>query len=144
MLTYYSLAKMSEVNRYWKIYGNIKKRFRPDSRPVSVLFFLAAAKQLYEWFSTSVHLSVCLSHLFPSSYHHEIFRSYYQWQKRGPCKRSRSKVKITEVKTKLSRFRTVIPVLIDIWRWNGVQSLMWLRRGALFFKVIREISGSHG
>ena len=31
--------------------------------------------------------------LFPSSYHHEIFRSYYQWQKWRPCKRSRSEVK---------------------------------------------------
>ena len=31
--------------------------------------------------------------MFPSSYHHEIFRSYYQWQKWRPCKRSRSEVK---------------------------------------------------
>ena len=65
--------------------------------------FLAATKQLYEWFSPSVcpsvRLSVCLSvchtflTMFPSSYHHEIFRSYYQWQKWRPCKRSRSEVK---------------------------------------------------
>ena len=51
-------------------------------------WFLAATKQLYEWFSPSVRLSVCLSvclsvrHTFltmlPSSYHHEIFRSYHQ------------------------------------------------------------------
>ena len=47
----------------------------------------------------SVCLSVCLSAchtfftMFPSSYHHEIFRSYYQWQKWCPCKRSRSEVK---------------------------------------------------
>ena len=46
----------------------------------------------------SIRLSVRLSHfffftIFPSSYHHEIFRSYYQWPKLGPCKRSRSKVK---------------------------------------------------
>ena len=34
----------------------------------------------------------CLT-MFPSSYHHEIFRSYYQWQKWCPCKKSRSKVK---------------------------------------------------
>ena len=38
--------------------------------------------------STSVLLT-----MFPSSYHHEIFRSYYQWQKWRPCKRSRSEVK---------------------------------------------------
>ena len=47
--------------------------------------------------------SVCLSvrptvrrtflTMFPSSYHHEIFRSYYQWQKWRPCKKSRSEVK---------------------------------------------------
>ena len=43
----------------------------------------------------SVRLSVCHTFLtmFPSSYHHEIFRSYYQWQKWRPCKRSRSEVK---------------------------------------------------
>ena len=40
-------------------------------------------------------LSVCHTFLtmFPSSYHHEIFMSYYQWQKWRPCKRSRSEVK---------------------------------------------------
>ena len=54
----------------------------------------------------SVHLSVCLSvrlsaylsvrHIFltmlPSLYHHEIFRSYYQWQKWCLCKSSSSEV----------------------------------------------------
>ena len=39
--------------------------------------------------------------MFPSSYHHEIFRSYYQWQKWRPCKKSRSDVnKVTEVKNR--------------------------------------------
>ena len=61
--------------------------------------FLAATKQLYEWYFLSVCPSVCLSvchtflAMFPSSYHHKIFRTYYQWQKWYPCKRSRSKVK---------------------------------------------------
>ena len=43
----------------------------------------------------SVRPSVCHTFftMFPSSYHHEIFRSYYQWQKWRPCKRSRSEVK---------------------------------------------------
>ena len=97
----------------------------------------------------SVCLSVCLSvchtffTMFPSSYHHEIFRSYYHWQKWGQGQRS--KVKVTEVMTPLSRFRTVTPVWIHIWWWNYPQSLMLLRRGALlFFKVIRQISRSHG
>ena len=61
--------------------------------------FLAATKQLYKWYFPSVCPSVCLSvchtflTMFPSSYHHEIFRSYYQRQKWRPCKRSRSEVK---------------------------------------------------
>ena len=94
----------------------------------------------------SVRLSVChtFSTMFPSSYHHEIFRSYYQWQKWRPCKRSRSKVKVTEVTTQLNRFRTVTQVWIHIWWWNDVYSLMMLKRGALLFlKVMRQISRSH-
>ena len=56
----------------------------------------------------------------------------------------RSKVKITEVNSQLSRFRTVTRVWIQISWWNDAQSLMLLRRGALlFFKVIRQISRSH-
>ena len=57
----------------------------------------------------------------------------------------RSKVKVTEVMTPLIRFRTVTPVWIHIWWWNDAQSLMLFRRGALlYFKVIRQISRSHG
>ena len=99
----------------------------------------------------SVRPSVCPSFrhtfftMFPSSYHHEIFRSYYHGQKWCPCQKSRSKVKVTEVNTQLNRFRTVTPVWIDIWWWNDPYSLMLLRRGALlFFKVICQISRSHG
>ena len=99
----------------------------------------------------SVRLSVCLSvrhtffTMFPSSYHLEIFRSYYQWQKWRSCKRSRSKVKVTEVNTQVNCFRTVTPVWIHIWWWSDAYSLMVLRRGALLFlKVIRQISRSHG
>ena len=50
----------------------------------------------YDQATLRTPLSVCLSHFFTmflSSYHHEIFRSYYQWQKWCPCKRSRSLVK---------------------------------------------------
>ena len=57
----------------------------------------------------------------------------------------RSKVKVTEVTTQLYRFRTVTPVWIPIWWWNDAYSLIMLRRGALlFFKVICQISRSHG
>ena len=57
----------------------------------------------------------------------------------------RSKVKVTEVTTQLNRFRTVTPVWIHIWWWNDAYSLIMLRKGALLsFKVIRQISRSHG
>ena len=57
----------------------------------------------------------------------------------------RSKVKVTEVNTQLSRFRTLTPVWIHIWQWNHAHSWKQHRRGALlFFKVIRQISRSRG
>ena len=77
----------------------------------------------------------------------------------------RSKIKVTEVNTQLSRFRTVTPVWIHIWWWNDAQSFILLRRGALlfngfemmhkawcsirrgvplFFDVIHRISRTHG
>ena len=58
-----------------------------------------AAIWLVQSVCLSVRPSVCLSvchtffTMFPSSYHHEIFRSYYHGQKWCPCKRSRSEVK---------------------------------------------------
>ena len=51
------------------------------------------------WALLSVRPSVCLSvchtffTMFLSSYHREISRSYYYWQKLRPCKSSRSEVK---------------------------------------------------
>ena len=57
--------------------------------------FLDATKQLYEWFSPSVCLSVrhTFFALFPSLHYPEIFGSYYQSHKWCSCKRSRSEVK---------------------------------------------------
>ena len=66
-----------------------------------------AALQMVFSVRPSVRLSVCLTvrlsvrpsvchtsfTMFPSLYHHEIFRSYYHGQKWCPCKRSRSEVK---------------------------------------------------
>ena len=47
--------------------------------------------------------------------------------------------------TRIERFRTVTLVWIHRWLWNDAQSLKQHRRGALlFFKVIRQISRSHG
>ena len=45
----------------------------------------------------------------------------------------RSKVKVTEVNTQLSRFRTPTPVWIHIGRWNHAHSWKQHRRGALLF-----------
>ena len=104
----------------WRFESNLSKITRP----------VAAIKSL----------RFALFTMFPSSYHHEIFRSYYQWQKWRPCKRSRS-----EVTTQLKRFRTVTPVWIHIWWWNDAYSLIMLRKGAiLFLKVISQISRSYG
>ena len=81
--------------------------------------------------------------MYLSSYHHELFRSYYHCRSDVHAKGQgqRRKVSATEVKTQFSHFRTVTPVWIHIWQWNDVQSLMWNGRGVLlFFKVIRQIS----
>ena len=114
-----------------------------------IMLFLAATKQLYEWFSpSSVHPSVRPSHLF---HYGPIIRKFWgvvitidRSDVHAKGQDQRSKVKVTEVKTQLSRFRTVTPVWIYIWQWNDAHSLMWHRRGALlFFKVFRQISRSH-
>ena len=115
------------------------------------LLFLAVTKQLHEWFSPSVHPSVCLSVTpFSLCSCHCIIMKFSEViaiHRFDVCAKGQgqiSKVKVTEVKTQLSGFRTVTPVWIYIWWWNDAQSLMSHRRGALlFFKVIRQISRSH-
>ena len=125
-----------------------------------ILSFLAATKQLYKWYFPSVRPSVCLS-VCPSvrlsvtpfwlCSHHRIIMKFSgvitndQSKVHAKGQGQRSKVKVTEVTTQLNRFRTVTPVWIHIWWWNDAYSLMLLRRCALlFFKVIRQISRSHG
>ena len=119
-------------------------------------WLLAATKQLYEWFSLSVCPSICLSVClsvtpFWLCYHHCIImtftgaitndRSDVHTNGQG----QKSKVNVTEVVTQLSRFRTVNPVWNHIWWWNDAFCLMLLRRDSLlFFKVVRQISRSHG
>ena len=114
--------------------------------------FLAAPKQLYEWYFLSVCLSVCLSVTpFWLCFHHCIIMKLSgvitknQGNVHAKNQGQSSNVKVTEVTTQLSRFWTVTPDWIQIWWWNDTYSLMLLRRGALlFFKVIRQISRSHG
>ena len=110
--------------------------------------FLAATKQLNEWYFPSVCLSVtpfwlCSHHRIIMKFSGVITNDRSDVHAKGQGQRS--KVKVTEVNTQLSRFRTVTPVWIHIWWWNDAQSLMLLRRGALlFFKVIHQISKSQG
>ena len=114
--------------------------------------FLAATKQLYKWYFPSVCPSVrpsvtpfwlCSPHRIIMKFSGVITNDKSKVHAKGQDQRS--KVKVTEVTTQLNRFRTVTPVWILIWWWNDAYSLMLLRRGALlFFKVIRQISRSHG
>ena len=82
--------------RHCKVYKRCWDASRVFSNKEPYVFScdLAALQMVF-----SVRPSVCPSvrhtflTMFPSSYHHEIFRSYYQWQKWRPCKTSRSEVK---------------------------------------------------
>ena len=139
------------------MWGPIQYKDATTSLSIPIFSCDQAALWMVQSVRLSVRPSVCLSvrpsvchtflTMFPSSYHHEIFRSCYQWQKWRPCKRSRSEVKGQGHRghDPNFRFRTVTPVWIHIWWWNDTYSLMLLRWGALlFFKVIRQISRSHG
>ena len=112
------------------------------------IVFLAATKQLYKWYFPFVRLTVtpfwlCFHHRIIMKFSGVITNDRRKVHAKGQGQRS--KVKVTEVTTQLNRFRTVTPVWIHIWWWNDAYSLMLLRRGALlFFKVIRQISRSHG
>ena len=101
-----------------------------------LFLFLAATKQLYEWYFLSVCPSVRLSHLFD---YVPIIVSSWNFQELSHWTRVRSmqKVKVRGQGHRGHdpnfRFRTVTPVWIHIWWWNDTYSLMLLRRGALLF-----------
>ena len=128
---------------YFVIRGDPLKRFFSCDQ---------AALWMVQSVRLSVRPSVCLSvchtffTMFPSSYHHEIFRStMVKSDVHAKGQGQRSKVKVTKVNTQLSHFRTLTPVWIHIWQGNHAHSWKQHRRGALlFFKVIRQISRSHG
>ena len=143
---------------HWKMLSGNVWPFLSRSQCVyhSSYIFLAATKQLYDWFSPSVCLSVCpsvrlsVTPFSPCSHHHIIMKfsgviTNDKSDVHAKGQGQRSKVKVTEVNTQLNLFRTVTLVWIHIWWWNDAWSLMMLRRGALLFlKVIRQISRSHG
>ena len=123
-------------------------------------YWIFSCDQAALWMVQSVRPSVCLS-VRPSvclsvtpfwlCSHHLIIMTFSgvitsdKSDVHAKGQGQRSKVKVTEVTTQLNRFRTVTPVWIHMWWWNDAYSLIMLRRGALlFFKVIRQISRSHG
>ena len=119
-----------------------------ENNTTITVVFLAATKQLYKWYFPYVCPSVTPFWLCS---HHRIIMKFSevvttdQGKVHAKGQGQRSKVKVTEVTTQLNRFRTVTPVWIHIWWRNDAYSLMLLRRGALlFFKVICQISRSHG
>ena len=50
---------------------------------------------------------------------------YIVYTLHSPSERSRSQVKITEIKTQLSRFQTITPVWIHIWWNNELMNKAW-------------------
>ena len=86
------------------------KSIKLDTKCENRYIFLAATKQLYDWFSPSVRPSVCLSVRLSHLFHHvPIIVSSWNFQELLPrsevMSTQRSKVKVTEVNTQLSRFR---------------------------------------
>ena len=52
--------------------------------------------------------------MFPSSYHHEIFRSCYQWQMWRPCKSSRSGVVIHSILKLFTFCKTLLKIQVFV------------------------------
>ena len=115
-------------------------------------YWIFSCDQAALWMVQSVRPSVCLSVTpFSLCFHHRIIMKFSgvitndKSDVHAKGQGQRSNVKVTEVMAPLSRFRTVTPVWNHKWWWKDAYSLMLLRRGALlFFKVIRQISRSHG
>ena len=110
----------------------------PYHTVVMLLYF--SCDQAALWMVFSVRLSVRPSVTpFSLCSHHRIIMKFSgvitngQGKVHAKGQGQRSKVKVTEVKTQLNRFRTVNPVWIHKWWWNDAQNLMLLRRGTLLF-----------
>ena len=119
-------------HRGWKMY---------DLNPIWVRIRLLGRSQL--WNPSDLPCWLCSHHRIIMKFLGVITNDKSDVHAKGQGQRS--KVKVTEVMTPFSCFRTVTPVWIHILRWNDAYSLMVLWRGALlFFKVIYQISRSHG
>ena len=115
-----------------------------------LLFYPFSSDQTALWMMQAIRLSVCLSSLF---HYVPLLVSSLKFQESIPMTEvvSMQKAKVRgkghgrRGKAQFSCFRTVTQVWIHIWRWNDMQSLMWLRRVVLlFFKVINQRSRPHG
>ena len=124
---------------------------------MKLLLHIFSWDQAALWMVQSVCLSVSLSVTpFWLCSHHRIImkfsgvitndRSDVHAKGQGhPSNFKVTRLKKSSILTQIGHFQTATPVWIQIWRWNDAQILMLLRRGALlFFKVIRQISRSHG
>ena len=88
------------------------------------------------YWKTSVSLSV--TPFSPCSHHRIIMKftgviTMVKSDVHAKGQGQRSKVKVTEVNTQLSRFRTLTPVWIHIWQWSHAHSWKQHRRGAYCF-----------
>ena len=99
-----------------------------------------AAIWLVQSVCPSVRPSVCLSvtPFSPCSNHRIIMKfsgviTMVRSDVHAKGQGQRSKVKVTEVNTQLSRFRTLTPIWIHIWLWNHANCWKQHRRGALLF-----------
>ena len=120
-----------------------------NSRVVSLVWQLPASQSSlgdWQWFFScvqSVCPSVCPSvrhtffTMFPSSYHHEILRSYYHGQKWCPCKRSRSQ-KSTPNLAVPRLFEFTYGNEIMYTAWSSIEEVPYCFQGHLSnFKVTR-------
>ena len=141
-------AKKSNIPWIWRIiYGHklpYMKMTRKKKQVCGAACFMAAEIKFSKDVRPSLPpFSLCYPHCIIMKLSGVITNDQSKVHTKGQGQRS--KVKVTEVKTHLNRFRTVTPVWIHIWWWNDAHSLMLLRRSALlFFKVICQISRSHG
>ena len=147
-----TLRASSDSHEPGKNYGSVSYTLAMQLLYVLIFSCDQAALQMVFSVRPSVCLSVCLSVTpFSPCSHHRIIMKFsgvitmVKSDVHAKGQGQRSKVKVTEVNTQLSHFRTLTPVWIHIWQWNHAHSWKQHRRGALlFFKVIRQISRSHG
>ena len=118
----------------WVLCRELTKLTRPDLHHVTHGFICKDAICLSTWrlshLFDNVSVIVHTLYIHVYHYHHEIFRSNYHWR---PCKRSRSKVKVTEVKTQCNRLQTVTLAWFHIWRWSDAQSDAWCGLGEMSY-----------